>query len=332
MTPMLSVVDLVKHYPTPGGKSVLVLDGVSFSLARGEIFGIVGESGCGKSTLARTLMRLATASSGRILYEGEDVMAARGRALKRLRGEIQMVFQDPFGSLNPRHTIERIIGEPLVVHNRPGRAARVRELLDLIGLPQSAASRLPHQFSGGQRQRIAIARALALSPKIIIADEAVSALDVSIQSQIINLLAQLRRDLGLAIIFISHDLSVVRHLSDRIGVMYFGRFVEQASAADLFAAPRHPYTRALISAVPKLPGAAGGPCGKRIVLSGDVPNLAHRPGGCLFHPRCYIARDRCQKDVPPLAATRPDKPDWLSACHYADEIDGLVAETALANR
>ncbi|WP_349360701.1 oligopeptide/dipeptide ABC transporter ATP-binding protein [Stappia sp.] len=329
MSPLLSVVDLVKHYPAGGAGKVLALDGISFDLAEGEVLGVVGESGCGKSTLGRTVMRLARPTSGRILYRGTDLAGLKGRALKAARADIQMVFQDPFGSLNPRHSVATIVGEPLVVHGRPDREKRVRELLDLVGLPQAAASRLPHEFSGGQRQRIAIARALALSPKIIVADEAVSALDVSIQSQIINLFADLRRELGLSMIFISHDLSVVRHVSDRIAVMYFGKFVETAPAEDLFRAPLHPYTRALMSAIPRLPGSASeGGSRQRIVLKGDVPNLALRPEGCLFHPRCYVMREICRHEAPALlppdaepATTR------LCACHFPGEGPPAEVET-----
>ncbi|CAH1655432.1 ABC transporter ATP-binding protein [Chelatococcus asaccharovorans] len=321
MTPLLSVRDLVKHYPTADGGRLLALDGISFDLAEGEILGIVGESGCGKSTLGRSIMRLDTPTGGEIWYGGRDLAKISGRDLKQSRAEIQMIFQDPFGSLNPRHSVATIIGEPLAVHGRPDRAERVRQLLDLVGLPQSAAKRLPHQFSGGQRQRIAIARALAINPRIIVADEAVSALDVSIQSQIINLLAELRREFGLSIIFISHDLSVVRHISDRIAVMYFGRIVEQGPAGRVFENPKHPYTRALLSAVPGIPGKTNGANGKRerIVLTGDVPNIARRPGGCLFHPRCFEMRERCRTDSPELRLIDGDATTArLCACHYAE--------------
>ena len=322
MTALLSVRNLIKHYPLANGGKVLALDGISFDLAEGEILGIVGESGCGKSTLGRTIMRLDTPTAGEIWYGGKDLAQLRKRDLKQARAEIQMVFQDPFGSLNPRHSVGTIICEPLAVHGIGNRQARVAELLDLVGLPQTAAKLLPHQFSGGQRQRIAIARALAINPKIIIADEAVSALDVSIQSQIINLLADLRRELGLSIVFISHDLSVVRHISDRIGVMYFGQIVEYGPAASIFQNPRHPYTRALLSAVPRIPGKAGGvaPVG-RIVLTGDVPNIAHRPEGCLFHPRCYEMQDRCKTEVPALrAVTKDPYADRRCACFFAESV------------
>ncbi|WP_349363785.1 MAG: oligopeptide/dipeptide ABC transporter ATP-binding protein [Roseitalea porphyridii] len=329
MSALLSVRDLVKHYPAGGGGKVLALDGISFDLDEGEILGIVGESGCGKSTLGRTIMRLDDPTSGQIVYGGRDIATIGRRELKQARRDIQMVFQDPFGSLNPRHTVGTIVGEPLVVHGIANRRARIAELLDLVGLPQSAADRLPHQFSGGQRQRIAIARALAINPRIIVADEAVSALDVSIQSQIINLLADLRRELGLSIIFISHDLSVVRHVSDRIGVMYFGRLVEYGPAQAIFDAPRHPYTRALLSAVPRIPGRelAQAAVAERIVLTGDVPNIAHRPQGCLFHPRCYWKQPRCETEAPALRRLEDDRFDARTcACHFAD--DRAVTEPA----
>ncbi|WP_439650678.1 ABC transporter ATP-binding protein [Oceaniradius stylonematis] len=322
MSPLLSVRDLVKHYPTGSGGRVLALDGISFDLDAGEILGIVGESGCGKSTLGRTIMRLDDPTSGEIIYGGRDIATIGKRDLKQARRDIQMVFQDPFGSLNPRHTVGTIVGEPLIVHGIANRRERIAELLDLVGLPKSAMERLPHQFSGGQRQRIAIARALAISPKIIVADEAVSALDVSIQSQIINLLAKLRAELGLSIIFISHDLSVVRHVSDRIGVMYFGKLVEYGPSQSIFEAPRHPYTRALLSAVPRIPGRelAQSAVPERIVLTGDVPNIAHRPEGCLFHPRCYWKQPDCDRTSPELRVLEGDDfPARTCACHFADD-------------
>lgn len=320
---LLSVRELVKHYPTPSGGEILALDRISFELAAGEILGIVGESGCGKSTLGRTILQLETPTSGQILYEGKDLAKLGKRDLKRARRDFQMIFQDPFGSLNPRHRVGTIIGEPLVVHGHKDRKKRVSELLDLVGLPQAALKRLPHEFSGGQRQRIAIARALAINPKIIVADEAVSALDVSIQSQIINLLAHLRKELGLSIIFISHDLSVVRHISDRIGVMYFGKLVEYGSADAIFDQPQHPYTRALLSAVPRIPGKelAEAVIRERIVLQGDAPNIAHRPQGCLFHPRCYREKGRCKETVPELLHIDADPyKDRVCACHYPESL------------
>ena len=256
-TPMLQVEALTKHYKDAGGQVVQAVNGVSFTLKRGEVLGIVGESGCGKTTLGRMLLRLLEPSSGRILLDGLDFASLRGPALKAARRNIQMVFQDPFGSLNPRHRVGHILAEPLIVHGllpeAGARESRVAALLAMVGLPPDAGARYPHEFSGGQRQRIAIARALALEPGLIVADEPVSALDVSIQSQIINLIGELRARLGLSMIFISHDLSVVRHVSDRIAVMKDGVFVELDEARTVFDQPKHPYTKALLAAVPKTP-------------------------------------------------------------------------------
>lgn len=252
LSALLEVIDLTKSYKDHRGEQVDAVRSVSLTVSAGEVLGIVGESGCGKTTLGRTIMRLIEPTSGRILLDGEDFASKKGAALKAARRDIQMVFQDPFGSLNPRHKIGTIIGEPLIVHGVGGVEARVTELLDMVGLPVSARDRFAHEFSGGQRQRIAIARALALKPRLIIADEPVSALDVSIQSQIINLIADLKAELGLAMIFISHDLSVIRHVSDRIGVMHQGRIVETQATERLFADPQDDYTRALLAAIPKL--------------------------------------------------------------------------------
>lgn len=316
MNGILQVRELTKHYPTKDGVDVRALNGVSFTLRSGEILGVVGESGCGKSTLGRSLMLLETPTAGKIEFDGRAIQELRGRSLKDVRQDIQMVFQDPFGSLNPRHTVGTIVGEPLVVHSRPNRRERVAELLDIVGLSPDAARRYAHEFSGGQRQRIAIARALALSPKVIIADEAVSALDVSIQSQIINLLIDLRSRLGLSMIFISHDLSVVRHVSDRIMVMYLGRAVEIARTGDLFERPRHPYTKALISAIPRIPGRDTMTVTSRIKLDGEVPDPRHPPSGCVFHPRCPIAAEPCSTDEPELVS-EADGSARSCACHYA---------------
>jgi ABC-type oligopeptide transport system ATPase subunit len=250
--PLLEVIDLRRSYTDRHGHRVEAVRGVTFTVAAGEVLGIVGESGCGKTTLGRTVMRLMEPDSGRILLNGDDFASKSGATLKAARRNMQMVFQDPFGSLNPRHKVGSIIGEPLVVHGLPGVDARVSELLALVGLPESAKVRYPHEFSGGQRQRIAIARALALNPRLIIADEPVSALDVSIQSQIINLIADLKARLGLAMIFISHDLSVIRHVSDRVAVMQNGVFVETGPTEAIFAAPQHAYTRMLMAAIPRL--------------------------------------------------------------------------------
>jgi ABC-type oligopeptide transport system ATPase subunit len=249
---LLEVADLTKSYVDRSGVRVDAVRGVSFGVAAGEVLGIVGESGCGKTTLGRTVLRLMEPTSGRILLEGEDFAAMSGAALKAARRKMQMVFQDPFGSLNPRHKVSTIIAEPLVVHGLNSREERVAELLDAVGLPPDAGARYPHEFSGGQRQRIAIARALALKPKLVIADEPVSALDVSIQSQIINLIADLKASMGLSMIFISHDLSVIRHVSDRIAVMKDGVFVETGTAAEIFAWPQHEYTRTLLAAIPRV--------------------------------------------------------------------------------
>jgi oligopeptide/dipeptide ABC transporter ATP-binding protein len=315
VTALLEVRDLAKHYVARGA-TIKALDGVSFALARGEVLGIVGESGCGKSTLGRTVLRLVEPTAGSIVFQGEDITRLDRRAMVSRRRDIQVVFQDPFGSLNPRHRVDEIVGEPLEVHaigDRRSRAARVAELLALVGLPPDAGRRYPHEFSGGQRQRIAIARALALEPKLLIADEPVSALDVSIQSQIINLLAELRQRLGLAMLFISHDLSVIRHVSDRIAVMYLGRIVEIGTAAELFDAPRHPYTQALLSAVPHTDPARRR---ERVILTGEMPDPANPPGGCAFHTRCRFATERCRAEAPALVArATQDGTSRVAACH-----------------
>ena len=324
MSALLDVQDLSKFYPLPGGGQLRALDGVSLRLDEGEVLGIVGESGCGKSTLGRVVLRLLEPSGGRVLFRGEDLLDLGRRALKRRRREMQIVFQDPFGSLNPRHQVRAIVGEPLVVHrlgSRRERADRVRDLLGLVGLPGDAAGRYPHEFSGGQRQRIAIARALALDPKLVVADEPVSALDVSIQSQIINLLADLRVRLKLSVLFISHDLSVIRHVSDRIAVMYLGRVVETGATEDIFVRAAHPYTQALLSAIPQ-PEAAGRR--ERIVLRGEMPDPAHAPSGCAFHTRCPRAFEPCARERPALVSRTLDGaagasgaagPKRETACH-----------------
>jgi oligopeptide/dipeptide ABC transporter ATP-binding protein len=300
--PLLELRGLAKHY-VDKGVTLRAVDGVSFTLERGEVIGIVGESGCGKSTLGRAIMRLTEPSAGQVILDGVDFASLSGRTLKAARRRVQMVFQDPFGSLNPRHSVGSILAEPLRVHGLPNAEARVADLLVLVGLPRDAASRYPHEFSGGQRQRIAIARALALSPDLVIADEPVSALDVSIQSQIINLIVELRARLKLSMIFISHDLSVVRHVADRVGVMYFGKIVELAPAAELFAQPRHPYTQALLAAVPKPVQEAvrsGAPPAARPAWEGEMPDPANPPKGCAFQSRCPIAIAECGKAAPAL--------------------------------
>ena len=299
MTPLLEARNLIKDYPSRDGRQpIRAVDGVSLTLAKGATLGIVGESGSGKSTLARLILRLIDPTSGEVRFEGKDLLALRGAGLRRRRRDLQIVFQDPYASLDPRMTVEAIISEPLAIHRvgaRAERRERVLNLLSLVGLDSSAARRYPHEFSGGQRQRIGIARAIALDPKLVVLDEPVSALDVSIQSQVLNLLLDLKDRLGLSYIFISHDLSVVEHMSDQVAVMYLGRIVERGPADRLFVEPRHPYTQALVSAV-----LDPDPLKKRqrIVLRGD--QMAHDglPPGCRFHPRCAHVMDICSKFQP----------------------------------
>jgi oligopeptide/dipeptide ABC transporter ATP-binding protein len=314
--PLLRVRNLATHYVDKLGVTIRAVDGVSFDLAHGEVVGVVGESGCGKTTLGRTLMRLIPPTSGRILVDGEDFLAKRGAALKAARRNIQMVFQDPFGSLNPRHSVGAIIGEPLQVHGIAGGSRRVRELLELVGLPPDAGGRYPHEFSGGQRQRIAIARALALQPRLVIADEPVSALDVSIQAQIINLLADLRAQFGLSMIFIGHDLSVIRHVSDRIAVMYFGKIVEIGPSEQILKNPSHPYTQALVAAVPRPPGTTLGDTGRSrlLPLIDEVPNPANPPRGCAFKARCPAATEQCGEAIPELLPQQDSEQPRSVAC------------------
>ena len=318
--PLLRVRGLTKHFPVRGGMflrttgQVHAVDDVSFDLDIGETLGLVGESGCGKSTVGKTLLRLHEPTAGAVLFEGRDI-ATIGRAeLRRLRRDIQIILQDPFESLNQRHTVGKILEEPFVIHRLGTVQERRRwaaELLERVGLSPTAANRFPHEFSGGQRQRIGIARAIALKPKLIVCDEAVSALDVSIQSQIINLLLDLQREMHLALIFIAHDLAVVKHVSDRIAVMYLGEVVETATARDIYASPRHPYTQALISAIPVPDPTADHR--DRIVLVGDVPSPIDPPSGCRFHTRCRYARNDCRQRKPELDVLR----DQASvACHY----------------
>jgi peptide/nickel transport system ATP-binding protein/oligopeptide transport system ATP-binding protein len=301
VTALLEAHDLAKRYRSQDGRgSVRAVDGVSMALGAGETLGIVGESGCGKSTLGRLLLRLIEPDAGVVRFAGEDLMALDSGSMRRRRRDMQMVFQDPYASLDPRMTVRRIIAEPLDIH-RLGttreRALRVEELLDLVGLDPAAASRYPHEFSGGQRQRIGIARALALEPRLVILDEPVSALDVSIQSQILNLLADLKRRLGLAYVLISHDLSVIAHMCDRVAVMYLGRIVETGPSEDVFDAPCHPYTQALLSA---MPGAAHNGGRPRIVLAGEPPNPEQVPPGCRFHPRCPKVFSPCPVEDPSM--------------------------------
>ncbi|MFG2294786.1 ABC transporter ATP-binding protein [Streptomyces sp. NPDC048603] len=339
---ILEVRGLVKHYPLTRGilfrkqvGAVKAVDGVDFALAAGETLGIVGESGCGKSTVARLLVHLERPTAGTIHYQGEDITKLSGRALKAVRRNIQMVFQDPYTSLNPRMTVGDIIGEPYEIHPEAApkgdRRRRVRELLDLVGLNPEYINRYPHQFSGGQRQRIGIARGLALQPQVIVADEPVSALDVSVQAQVVNLLERLQAELGLAYVFIAHDLSIVRHISDRVGVMYLGRIVETGTDTEIYEHPTHPYTQALLSAVPvpdpearDRSGGRGGEAGGRIILSGDVPSPADPPSGCPFRTRCWKAQARCVTEVPLLTvpgefARRGGPAAHPSSCHFAAE-------------
>lgn len=307
--PLLSVTDLVKHYPITEGiirekqvGAVRAVDGISFDVQEGETLGLVGESGCGKSTTGRLLMRLEQPTFGSIRFEGHDWLSLSRGDLRKARKDMQIVFQDPFSSLNPRMTVGEIVGEPLFVHGVAKGAElerRTAKLLEVVGLDESHARRYPHEFSGGQRQRIGVARALALNPRLIILDEPVSALDVSVQAQVINLLQDLQRDFGLTYIFIAHDLAVVRHISDRVAVMYLGKIVELADKADLYANPVHPYTQALLSAVP-IPNPKARGTKTRILLEGDVPSPVRPPSGCRFHTRCLAAKDICSQEEPPF--------------------------------
>ena len=316
MTELLRVTDLTKHFDArQGNASIRAVDGVSLTLRKGETLGIVGESGCGKSTLGRTILRLIEPTSGEIEFDGEDLLSLGAAALRAKRRDMQMIFQDPFASLDPRLKVGAIVAEPLVIHRvgtRPSQRQATVDLLKTVGLEPDAADLYPHEFSGGQRQRIGIARALALRPRLIIADEPVSALDVSIQSQILNLLVELRREFGLSYLFISHDLAVVEHVSDTVAVMYLGRIVETAATEDLFARPSHPYTEALISAVPQSDPALRG---NRIVLKDEMPNPENPPPGCPFHPRCPKAMDICGSTVPNEADIGLEGRPHMVRCH-----------------
>jgi oligopeptide transport system ATP-binding protein len=324
---VLKAENLVKHYPIKAGVLrrtvgyVKAVDGVSFELYKGETLGIVGESGCGKSTLGRMLMRLEEPTAGKLTFDGVDVYSQKGAEMRRLRRDIQIVFQDPYTSLNPRMTVGDIVGEPFEIHTdvlaKRDRRQRVQQLLELVGLNPEHINRYPHQFSGGQRQRIGIARGVALNPKVIICDEPVSALDVSVQAQVVNLLEELQAGLGLAYIFIAHDLSVVRHISDRVGVMYLGKIVEIGDEDQIYSRPTHPYTQALLSAVP-MPDPTLRNVREQIVLTGDVPSPANPPAACRFHTRCWKAQEICSIDEP-LLIERPDgEAAHLSACHFAE--------------
>jgi oligopeptide/dipeptide ABC transporter ATP-binding protein len=316
---LLAVRDLEVRFATRHG-AVRAVDGVSFELGEGETLGLVGESGCGKSSLAKAIMRLVAPSGGRILFDGQDVTRLRGRALRAMRPNVQMIFQDPYASLNPRKRVGAIVEAPLKVHRRGDVAERRAHILSLfarVGLGPDALDRFPHEFSGGQRQRIGIARALALKPKLIVCDEAVSALDVSIRAQVLNLLADLQRELNLSYLFISHDLTVVEAIADRVAVMYLGRIVEIADGESLWGQPRHPYTRALISAAP-LPDPEAAKRKSRILLHGDLPSPANPPQGCRFHTRCPAVVARCRTEEP---AMREVSPGHFAACHRSEDLD-----------
>ena len=317
---LLDVHDLKKHFPIRGGifyreiARLKAVDGVNLSIKDGETLGLVGESGCGKSTLGRTILQLYRPNGGKVLYRGEDLAQKSSSQLRPLRREIQIIFQDPYESLNPRHLVEEILMESYIIHNEGDREFRLKEvdrLLDIVGLPKGSGKKYPHEFSGGQRQRIGIARAISQKPKLIVCDEAVSALDVSIQSQIINLLIELQESMGIAYLFISHDLSVVRHISDRVAVMYLGKIVEMTDADSIYQDPKHPYTQALLSANPE-------DSSKRIILEGDVPSPLSPPSGCRFHPRCGFATERCSREEPSLRPVANNE-DHQAACHYAEE-------------
>ena len=313
---LLEAADLVKHFPAGGGSVVHAVDGVSLTVRRGETLGIVGESGCGKSTLGRLLVRLLDPTSGTVRFRGDDITTLSHRELRPYRRELQMIFQDPYASLNPRRRVGQIIADPLEIHGVGGREdvkRRVQELLDVVGLLPQHVNRFPHEFSGGQRQRVGVARALALNPQLIVADEPVSALDVSIQAQVVNLLDDLQDEFDLTYVFIAHDLGVVHHVSDRIAVMYLGVVVESAPADDLYARPIHPYTEALLSAVP-IPDPRLEASRERIVVAGDVPSPIAPPSGCRFHPRCRYATEVCALEEPPL---RPfGSEGHVAACHH----------------
>ncbi|MFF3991639.1 ABC transporter ATP-binding protein [Streptomyces sp. NPDC001797] len=331
--PLLDVSGLTKHFPIKGGfpirrtvGAVQAVDGLDFQVAEGESLGLVGESGCGKSTTGRLVTRLLEPTDGTIRYRGQDITHANRKELAPIRSEIQMIFQDPYASLNPRHTVGKIISGPMEINGiqpEGGREKRVRELLEIVGLNPEHFNRFPHEFSGGQRQRIGVARALALEPKLIVADEPVSALDVSIQAQVVNLLQKVQKELGIAFLFIAHDLAIVRHFSQRVAVMYLGKIVEIADREDLYDNPRHPYTRALLSAVPE--ATVDTEPRERIRLVGDVPSPINPPSGCRFRTRCWKATEKCATEAPPLVQVEGNKPGHLTACHYPETQDMISA-------
>jgi oligopeptide transport system ATP-binding protein len=315
--------DLVKYYPVRGGvfmkeiAAVKAVDGVSLTIQEGETLGLVGESGCGKSTLGRAILRLEEPTSGEVLFDGQNILEFDPRQLRALRRQMQIIFQDPFSSLNPRKTVAQIVGEPLLVHglgNRKARDQRVEALLGVVGLRKEHMGRYPHMFSGGQRQRIGVARALALNPRLVVCDEAVSALDVSIQAQVLNLLKDLQDEFGLTYLFISHDLHVVEHVSDRVAVMYLGKIVEHAAKAEIYRRPLHPYTQALLSASP-MPDPTL--TRRRIILKGDVPSPINPPPGCRFHTRCPYAEPLCSQTEPEL---REERDGHFAACHFSGRV------------
>jgi oligopeptide transport system ATP-binding protein len=325
---LLSVRNLVKRFPIKGGilgrevASVKAVQDVSFDIYKGETLGLVGESGCGKSTLGRCILRLIEPTSGQVLFKGQDILKLKQDEMRKLRRNMQIVFQDPYASLNPRMTIEEILGEPMIIHqlasSKEERRTRIYELLDLVGLRRESISRYPHEFSGGQRQRICIARALAVKPEFLICDEPVSALDVSIQAQIINLMQDLQKELKLTYLFVAHDLKVVEHISNRVAVMYLGKIAEIASAEDLYTSPRHPYTKALLSAIP-IPDPSYKK--NRVILQGDVPSPIQPPPGCHFHPRCPVVREECRTRGPELIAVKATASDASAVAETENAAD-----------